>query len=173
MKILIVIIILSIIISLYQTNKVRSDSIYEKKGNKFRNNFIIVTIIVMIFVFIYIKTIWVQMLDVGPEDGDVDYTNKVIWINMRKIDVTNNRHKKWSNNMLINNAPNKLGSYIDMSPKNMTRGKLLEHIEKFNIMFKHPLKYMYFRKKPSNQIVKFLKEKQITIVRKTFRRTIK
>tara|TARA_B100001248_G_C27224459_1_gene381846 strand:+ start:248 stop:769 length:522 start_codon:yes stop_codon:yes gene_type:complete len=173
MKILIIIIILSIIMSLYRINKKNSESIYEGKGNKFRNNFIIVSIILTIFVFIYLKTIWVQMLDVGPEDGEVDYTNKVIWINMKKIDVTNERHKKWTKKMLINNAPNKLGSYIDMSPVNMTKGKLLEHIEKFNIMFKHPLKYMYFSKKPSHNIVKFLKEKQIKIVRKTFRRTIK
>ena len=159
------------IISLYKTNN--TTSIFKRKTNKFKMSAIIISVSLTVILFIYFKSIWVQILDVGPEDERKSYNNKMLWVNMDKIDVTNNKHKKWSNKILINEAPNKLGCYINMEPKEMTKENVLEHLEKFNMMFKHPVKEAYFKNKPNSVVKKFLNEKDVKIYTKTFRRTIK
>lgn len=171
MKILFIIIAISIVISLYKINK-KDNSVLNDKGNNFRNNFIIISIVLIICVFLYLKTIWVQMLDVGPERNG-NFTKKVLWVNMNKLDVTNDYHKNWSKKLLIDSAPNKLGCYVDTIPDNFSKLDMLEHSEKFNMMFKHPLEKAYFIHKPSEEVKKFCDDKQIKIIRNTFRRTIK
>jgi hypothetical protein len=174
MKILLIILVLYTIISINIVRKNKSNkSIFKKSGNKFKNGFLITSIMIMLCVYIYFKLVWVQIMDVRPEDERIDYTNKMLWINMDYIDVTSDEHKKWSNNMLINQAPNKLGSYIDVLPKTFTKVDMLRHIETFNMMFKHPLKYVYFNNKPNVDVLRYCNEKGVKVIRNPFRRTIK
>lgn len=173
MKIILVIIILCIITSYYNINKRGNSSIFNRKKKKIRNNLLASGVILMIFVFLYFKLVWVQVLDVGPEDKRVDYTKKMLWVNMDKLDVTSSVHKQWSNDILVNQAPNIIGCYVDVLPKKITKQDMLRHIETFDMMFKHPVKYMYINGKVSQDIIEFLREKDVKVVKNTFRRTIK
>lgn len=175
MKIILVIIVLCIITSFYNINKNKTDSIFNEKKKTVRNNLLVTSFIFMVCVYLYFKLMWVQILDVGPEDNRVNYTKKMLWINMDKMDVTNRVHKRWSYDVLVNHAPNILGCYVDVDvlPKKVTKQDMLKHIETFNMMFKHPVKYMYVNGKVSEDVVEFLKEKDVKVVKNTFRRTIK
>ena len=173
MKIILVIIILCIITSYYNINKRGNSSIFNRKKTKIRNNLLASGVILMIFVFLYFKLVWVQILDVGPEDKRVDYTKKMLWVNMDKLDVTSSVDKQWSNDILVNQAPNIIGCYVDVLPKKITKQDMLRHIETFDMMFKHPVKYMYINGKVSQDIIEFLREKDVKVVKNTFRRTIK
>ena len=106
------------IISLYKTNN--TTSIFKRKTNRFKNNSIIISVSLTVIFFIYFKSIWVQIFDVGPEDQRKSYNNKMLWVNMDKLDVTSSVDKQWSNDILVNQAPNIIGCYVDVLPKKIT-----------------------------------------------------
>ena len=124
-----------------------------------------------IILYIYFFVLWPQKIISKGDNDKVSYKNMMLWINMKKLDVLNESDKKWAKNILINDAPNKLGCYIDN--KNVNNKEILRHIEIFNMMFQHLPKYIKFKYKVDNNIKSFCKKKNLKIINKNlFRRTI-
>ena len=114
-------------------------------------------IIVIIIVYIYNFYIWPQIFDVNPYQNYNMYKNKLLWINTDKIDVMSEYHKNWCKEIMIEQAPNILACYVDN--KYATKQDVLRQIEIFNMMFNFNTKLIYFKYKPSYEIVEFCNKK--------------
>ena len=110
-----------------------------------------------------------KILNKNKEQSSLKH--KMLWINMKDFDVTNLQDKEYAKNILVNQAPNKLGCYVD--EKDVNKKDVLKHIEIFNIMFQHLPKYIKFKYKVDPNVKEFCSQKKLKIVNHNFfRRTI-
>ena len=131
------------------------------------------TTVCIIMIYVYFFVIWPQKTINDKVDNlkNIKYKKRMLWINMKNLDVMNKNDKKWANNILINDGPNKLGCYIDN--KNVNNREILRHIEIFNIMFEHLPKYIKFKYKIDKDTKEFCKKKNLKIINDNlFRRAI-
>lgn len=139
-----------------------------------KNNNMMMYLLVMVVVvyYVYYIYIWPQIFDVYPDvNSNISYQNKLIWINTDRIDVMNEKDKEWCYKILITEAPNILGIYVD--GENVNKQDVLRQIEIFNMMFKYHAKKIYFKFKPSKVVVDFCYSKNLEINEFNLRRTIK
>lgn len=131
----------------------------------------LIVIIVSIY-YIYYIYIWPQIFNIYPGiSSDISFQNKLIWINTDRIDVMSEKDKEWCYKILITDAPNVLGIYVD--GENVNKQDVLRQIEIFNMMFKYHAKKIYFKFKPSQIVVDFCHSKNLDINEFNIRRTIK
>ena len=132
----------------------------------------VIGIMLGVLLIFYYGYIWGQIYNVYVMDDykNIRYTNKMLWINTNKLDVTNPRHRNWANYILMDCAPNKLGIYIE--EENVSKLFVLKQLETFKIMFGYNSPIIYFKYR-QNQIVKqFCNAKDVKIVNFSFRHTI-
>tara|TARA_Y100001972_G_C7644797_1_gene323979 strand:- start:1355 stop:1843 length:489 start_codon:yes stop_codon:yes gene_type:complete len=125
-----------------------------------------------IFVFLFFTLIfmymWREDYNVHPNNKDNNYRNKVLWINVDKLDVLNKGHNIWAKNLLIRHAPNKLGIYCDKY--NVTTLDVLRYREIFYELFGYNTEDIYFKNaKLTNKVKNFCKDKNLRIQRISFR----
>ena len=127
------------------------------------------TIAFILFFYMYL---WKQRINVYPVNNykKIDYRHQVLWINTNMLNVNNMQHKKWCKHILIENAPNRLGIYIDK--KNISTLYVLKQIEIFRLMFNYECSDIYFKYRVSNEIRRFCEKKNLNIKYYSIRYTL-
>lgn len=122
----------------------------------------IIGAITAIFAFLVFVYVWREDYNVHPMSKNDNYKNKVLWINVDKIDVLNTSHNKWASNLLLKHAPNKLGIYSDKY--NVTTLDILRYKETFYELFGYHAKDIMFKNSKLNRRTKkFCEEKNLKI----------
>ena len=118
-----------------------------------------------LLVFVYL---WREDYNVHPMQTDKNYRNKVLWVNVDKIDILNDQHTNWAKQLLIKHAPNKLGIYSDKH--NVTTLDILRYKETFYEVFGYDSEYIYFENaKLNNKTNQFCKDKNLRVNKISFR----
>lgn len=133
----------------------------------------VVSIILISLMILFYGYLWYQEYDVYVvQDYESRvYKNRMLWINTEMLDVTDPIHKRWCNYVMMDCAPNKLGVYVDKEVVNKLY--VLKQLETFKIMFGYNCPIIYFKKSPNKIVKDFLRKKGVSIVRFSFRYTIK
>ena len=119
----------------------------------------LLSVIFAILMFVYV---WREDYNVYPKDKDSNYRNKVVWVNVDKLDIFNVEHNKWAKNLLLNQAPNKLGIYSNKY--NVTTLDILRYKETFYEFFGYNSEYIYLENAKLNEKTKrFCKEKDLKV----------
>lgn len=139
-------------------------SVYYKK---WYYTYILIGIAILCSVVIFVL-IWREDYNVHPESDNQNIKKKIAWINVDKLDILNREHVKWSRDVLIKQAPNKLGIYSDKY--NVTTLDILRYKEVFYEMFGYNSEYIYFENAKLNKKTRdFCKEKDLKISRISLR----
>ena len=135
------------------------------------NRSVVGIMLFMMLIFFY-GYLWKQMYDVYPTKNykSIVYKNKMLWINTEMLDVKSVEHKKWAQYVLMDNAPNKLGIYVDREFVNKLF--VLKQLETFKILFGYNCPIIYFKYTPNKIVKEFLHTKGVEIIRFSFRYTI-
>ena len=138
-----------------------------------KNNRGVVGIILFSYIIFFYMYMWNQEYDVYPiqDYKNKNYSNKMLWINTDVMDVMNPFHKKWANYVMMDCAPNKLGIYLDKEFINKL--VILKQLETFKIMFGYNCPIIYLKTYPNKIVRDFLSKKGVSMVRFSFRHTIK
>ena len=139
-------------------------SVYYKK---YTYTYIIAALAVIfaILVFVYV---WREDYNVHPNKTDNSYRNKVVWVNVDRVDILNKEHNIWAKNLLLKHAPNKLGIYSDKH--NVTTLDILRYKETFYELFGYNADDIYFENAKLNSRAKqFCKDKNLKIKGISFR----
>lgn len=156
------VLLLIILIAIYMCVK--------ESKNKNSEKSVIYGTVTCVIMYLYFFVIWPQKI-VTKKHQKSSLKHKMLWINMKDLDVTNDEDIEWAKNILINQAPNKLGCYVD--EKHSSKKDVLKHIEIFNMMFQHLPKYIKFKYKVEPNVKEFCNQKKLKIVNHNlFRRTI-
>ena len=127
-----------------------------------------ISVITVMFASLVFGYMWRESYDVHPESKNINYKNKVLWVNVDKIDVLNAKHNKWAKELLLNHAPNKLGIYSDKY--NVTTLDILKYKETFYELFGYNTDHIMFKNaKLNNRAKKFCNDKNLKIKGISFR----
>ena len=129
-------------------------------------------VIITTLLIFYYGYLWGQIYNVYAirDYKNKNYKHKMLWINTEMLDVTNSYDKEWCDYVLIDNAPNKLGIYIE--EKNVSKLFVLKQLETFKIMFGYNSPIIYFKYSPNRIIELFCNKKGVSIINYSFRRNI-
>tara|TARA_Y100001980_G_C14555788_1_gene345214 strand:- start:7581 stop:8006 length:426 start_codon:yes stop_codon:yes gene_type:complete len=136
------------------------------------NNRGVIGIVLFMMLVYYYGYVWWQVYNVYSTKNyqNINYKNRMLWINTEMLDVMNPYDKKWSKHVLIDSAPNKLGIYVDKEIVN--KKFVLKQLETFKILFGYNSPIIYFKHTPNNIVKDFCKKKGVEIINFSFRHTL-
>lgn len=135
--------------------------VYTFYKKKYLYTYTITGLIVGLSILIFFYS-WREDFNVHPMNDKGNNRKKVLWINVDKIDILNDNHNKWAKNLLLKQAPNKLGIYSDKY--NVTTLDILRYKETFFELFNYNPEYIYFKNaKLNNKTKQFCKDKNLKI----------
>ena len=142
-------------------------TIYIKREDKYEMGGIL--ILFLFYLYFYYYYYWPESYKVTPLQ-QFDYSNKMLWLDLSEVNVHETKNKRWANDILINDAPNIIGLHV--TKKNISKPELSVLLQKFEVLFNHSPKYIYFDYNQANYVQKFLKSKDIKLIEYSFRRQV-
>lgn len=139
--------------------------LYYKRHDKYEMGGII--ILFLFYLYFYYFYYWPEIYNVTPLQ-QYEYNNTMVWLNLNNVDVHNPKIQNWANRILVDNAPNILG--LQVTKSNISKPELSVLLQRFEILFNHSPKYIYFDKNQGNYIKRFIKNKNIELVEYSIRR---
>jgi hypothetical protein len=158
----------------------------KNNGMYYGLGFLIFFIIVIIVLF---AVTWPEM------EVDKSYSGRarkrVMWVNTNGLDVNSEEDRAWCNNLMMNQAPNRIGVLIvkaqqsgttdpsgTTAPEQFVQNEkmtFLSAYEKFTMLFGHPPKAVKFKGgKPDKDTKRFIKEKMVKLNKNNiFRRRVR